>query len=100
MAESVAANDQKFEAAMVGQIKRNVESVKVLIDQYNAEYDLLKEVITKSLAVKIDEVREDERKKAEEALKKQALENQRKEEEALKRQALEHQRKEEEALKS
>ena len=42
---------------MVGQIKRNVESIKVLIDQYNAEFDILKEVITKSLAVKIDEVR-------------------------------------------
>ena len=65
---------------MFGQIKRNIESVRVLIDQYNAEYDLLKEVITKSLAVKIDEVREDERKKSEEALKRLAMEHQRKEE--------------------
>ena len=65
---------------MFGQIKRNIESVRVLIDQYNAEYDLLKEVITKSLAVKIDEVREDERKKSEEALKRLAMEYQRKEE--------------------
>ena len=49
-------------------------NLNALIDQYNTEYDLLKEVITKSLAVKIDEVREDERKKAEEALKRQDLE--------------------------
>ena len=61
--------------------------MRVLVDQYNAEYDLLKEVITKSLAVKIDEVRVEERKKAalekEDALKKQAIEHLKKEEEAL-----------------
>ena len=68
---------------MLGQIKMNFASVKILIDQYNAEYNLLKEVITKSLAVKMDEVREDERQKANEELKKQALEHQKKEEEAL-----------------
>ena len=68
---------------MLGQIKMNFTSVKILIDQYNAEYNLLKEVITKSLAVKMDEVREDERQKANEELKKQALEHQKKEEEAL-----------------
>ena len=32
MAESLAANDQKFQAAMVAEIKRNFESVRVLID--------------------------------------------------------------------
>ena len=68
---------------MVREIERNVKSVRVLVDQYNAEYNLLKEVITKSLAVKMDEVREDERQKANEELKKQALEHQKKEEEAL-----------------
>ncbi len=41
-----------------------------MIDRYNVEFDLLKEVITKSLSVKIEEVREDERKKAEVILKK------------------------------
>ena len=72
---------------MVREIERNVKSVRVLFDQYNAEYYLLEEVINKSLAVKIDEVRVEERKKAtlekEEALKKQAIEHQKNEEEAL-----------------
>ena len=74
-AESVAANDRKWKEAMFGEIKKNAEAVREMINQYNAEFDLLKEVITKSLAVKIKEVREEERKKAEEALEKQALES-------------------------
>ena len=43
---------------MVGEIKKNIKSVRVLVDAYNTEYDLLKEVMTKSLAQKIQEVRE------------------------------------------
>ena len=61
---------------MVGEIKKNIKSVRVLVDAYNAEYDLLKEVITKSVAQKIREVREEEQKKAEEAINQLALEHQ------------------------
>ena len=46
---------------MVGEIEKNVKSVTALIDQYNAEFDLLKELMTKSVAEKIREVREEER---------------------------------------
>ena len=62
---------------MVGEIKKNVKAVIAIINAYNAEYNLLKEVLTKSFSEKIKEVREEERQKAalekEEALKKLAL---------------------------
>ena len=61
---------------MVGEIEKTIKTVKALIDKYNAEFDLLKEVMTKSVSEKINEVREEEKKKAEDALKKQALEHQ------------------------
>ena len=58
----------------------NVKAVIAIIDEFNAEYNLLKEVMTKSISEKINEVREEERQKAalekEEALKKLALEHQ------------------------
>ena len=76
MAESVAASDQKFQDAMVREIEKNIKAVRVLVDAYTAEYDLLKEVITKSVAQKIHEVREEEKKKAEEAINQLALEHQ------------------------
>ncbi len=90
MAEGVAAIDQKFHSVMVAEIKRNFESARVLVDQYNTEFDLLKEVVTKSFSVKIEEVREDERKISQAALKQQALEHLKKEEEALKKLESEH----------
>ena len=61
---------------MVGEIKKNIKSVRVLVDAYNAEYDLLKEVMTKSIAQKIKEVREEEKKKAEAAITQLSLEHQ------------------------
>ena len=98
MAETKTKADQDFQDAMVAEIKQNVKEVRILVEQFNTEFDLLKEVMTKSLSEKIHEVREDERQKAEEALKKQALEHQTEakkaaleKEEALKNQALEHQ---------
>ena len=42
---------------MVGEIKKNVKAVIAIINAYNAEYNLLKEVITKSISEKISEVR-------------------------------------------
>jgi len=75
---------------LVTEIKRNYKSIRFLIDQYNAEFNLLKEVVTKSLSVKIEEVREDERKKSEAAIKKLELEHQKKAEEALQKLELEH----------
>ena len=76
LAESVAGNEQKFQASMVAEIEKTVKSVKVLINKYNQEFDLLKEVMTKSVAEKINEVREEERKKAQDALIKQAMDHQ------------------------
>ena len=61
---------------MVGEIKKNIKSVRVLVDAYNAEYDLLKEVMTKSVAQKIQEVREEEKKKAETTITQLAFEHQ------------------------
>ena len=49
---------------MVGDLKKNVEAVRLLINEFNEEYDLLKEVLTKSISEKIREVREEERMKA------------------------------------
>jgi translation initiation factor 2 gamma subunit (eIF-2gamma) len=60
----VAASEQKFIDSMVGDIKKNVEAVRLLINEFNEEYDLLKEVLTKSISEKIREVREEERMKA------------------------------------
>ena len=68
LAESVAANDQKFQASMVAEIEETVKSVQVILDRYNAEFDLLKEVMAKSVSEKINEVREEASKKAEDAL--------------------------------
>ena len=80
MVETKAKADQDFQDAMVAEIKQNVLEVKVLVDKYNTELDLLKEVMSKSLTEKIHEVREDERKQAalekEQALKKLACEHQ------------------------
>ena len=53
---------------MVAEIEKTVKSVKVILDRYNAEFDLLKEVMAKSVSEKINEVREEESKKAEDAL--------------------------------
>ncbi len=47
--ESVAVSEQKFIETMVGDIKKNVNVVKAMIIEYNSEYDMLKEVITKSV---------------------------------------------------
>ena len=68
LAESVAANDQKFQASMVAEIEETVKSIQVILDRYNAEFDLLKEVMAKSVSEKINEVREEESQKAEDAL--------------------------------
>lgn len=65
---------------MVGEIKRNVEAIRALIETYNVQYDQLKEVLTKGISQKIHEVREEERQKAalekEQALKELALAHQ------------------------
>ena len=61
---------------MIGEIEKIVKSVRVLIDKYNVEFDLIKEVMTKSVPEKIREVREEERKQAEDAIKNLALEHQ------------------------
>ena len=42
---------------MVGEIKKNVKAVIAIANEYNAQYNLLKEVITKSISEKISEVR-------------------------------------------
>jgi hypothetical protein len=60
----VAASEQKFIDSMISDIKKNVEAVRLLINEFNEEYDLLKEVLTKSISEKIKEVREEERMKA------------------------------------
>ena len=49
---------------MVVEIKKNVEDVRFFVEKYNAEFALLKEVLSKSLTEKIKEVREEEKKKA------------------------------------
>lgn len=64
MVETKAKADQEFHNAMVVEIKKNVEEVRVFVDKYNAEFALLKEVLSKSLTEKIKEVREEEKKKA------------------------------------
>ena len=65
---------------MVAEIKKNVEEITVLVEKYNTEFALLKEVLSKSLTEKIKEVRDEERKKAalekEEEIKKIDLEYQ------------------------
>ena len=72
--------DQEFQDAMVAEIKKNVEEITVLVEKYNTEFALLKEVLSKSLTEKIKEVRDEERKKAalekEEEIKKIDLEYQ------------------------
>ena len=64
MGEAKAKADQEFFDAMVGEIKKNVEEVTVFVNKYNTEFALLKEVLSKSLTEKIQEVRDEERKKA------------------------------------
>jgi len=49
---------------MVAEIKKNVGEITVLVEKYNTEFALLKEVLSKSLTEKIKEVRDEERKKA------------------------------------
>jgi flagellar capping protein FliD len=65
---------------MVAEIKKNVGEITVLVEKYNTEFALLKEVLSKSLTEKIKEVRDEERKKAalekEEEIKKIDLEYQ------------------------
>ena len=61
---------------MVGEIKMNVKAVIAIIDAHNAAYNLLKEVLSKSISEKINEVRKEEQKKAEEAINQLALEHQ------------------------
>ncbi len=60
----MAASEQKFIESMFGDLKKNVEAVRLLMNEFNEEYDLLKEVLTKSISEKIREVREEERMKA------------------------------------
>jgi hypothetical protein len=55
---------------MVAEIQKHVKSVKIVIDTFNIEFKLIEEVMTKSVAEKVKEVRAEEQKKAEEALKK------------------------------
>ena len=61
---------------MFGEIKKNVESIAVLIDQYNKELDDLKKTMDKSVAEVIKEVRQEEGKKAEEAIHMLTLKHQ------------------------
>ena len=42
---------------MVGEIKMNVKAAIAIIDAYNAAFNLLKEVLAKSISEKISEVR-------------------------------------------
>jgi hypothetical protein len=62
--ESLATSEHKFIDSIFGDIKKNVEAVRLLINEFNEEYDLLKEVLSKSISEKIKEVREEERMKA------------------------------------
>ena len=64
LVESLATSEHKFIDSIVGDIKKNVEAVRLLINEFNEEYDLLKEVLSKSISEKIKEVREEERMKA------------------------------------
>jgi hypothetical protein len=66
---------------MAAEIQQNVKEVKVIVEKYNIEFDLLMEVLSKSLTEKINEVRKEEQSKAQEAIKKQDLKHQ----EALKK---------------
>ena len=47
-----------------------------MIDTFNNEFKLIEEVMTKSVAQKINEVRAEEQNKAQEAIKKLELEHQ------------------------
>ena len=76
---------------MVAEIEKHAKSVKVQIIEYNGELQLIREVMTKTVAEKVKEVREEERNKAQNQLKKLDLEHQA----ALKKAALEK----EEAIK-
>jgi signal transduction histidine kinase len=66
---------------MGAEIQQNVKEVKVIVEKYNIEFDLLMEVLSKSLTEKINEVRQEERRKAQDAINKQDLKHQ----EALKK---------------
>ena len=61
--ESVAAINKKFKDAIITEIEKHSKSVRVLSNAYNTEFALIKELMSKSIVEKIDEVREEERKK-------------------------------------
>jgi hypothetical protein len=58
---------------MVVEIKKHTKSARDLINKYNNELEKIYEVITKSFDERIQEVREEERKKAEDALNQLSL---------------------------
>ena len=58
---------------MVVEIKKHTKSARDLINKYNNEFEKIYEVITKSFDERIQEVREEERKKAEDALNQLSL---------------------------
>jgi hypothetical protein len=58
---------------MVVEIKKHSKSARDLINKYNNELEKIYEVITKSFDERIQEVREEERKKAEDALNQLSL---------------------------
>ncbi len=58
---------------MVVEIKRHTKSARDLINKYNNELEKIYEVITKSFDARIQEVCEEERKKAEDALNQLSL---------------------------
>ena len=81
MAETIASADREFKDAMAAEIQQNVKEVKVIVEKYNTEFDLLMEVLSKSLTEKINEIRKEEQQKAQDAINKQDLKHQ----EALKK---------------
>jgi DNA mismatch repair ATPase MutS len=70
MADTIASADREFKDALVAEIQQNVKDVKVIVEKYNIEFDLLMEVLSKSLTEKINEVRQEERQKAQDAIEK------------------------------
>ena len=64
LAEIMSTKHMKLIEAMVAEIQKHVKSVKVMIDTFNNEFKLIEEVMTKSVAQKINEVRAEEQNKA------------------------------------
>jgi hypothetical protein len=60
----MSTKHMKLIEAMVAEIQKHVKSVKVMIDTFNNEFKLIEEVMTKSVAQKINEVRAEEQNKA------------------------------------